>query len=221
MIPGPDQVGVEVYYTGDSANLPATGRIVAYHPAGRFPPGLDLELKDADGRTRSLRMLTPQAGPGRRFWLMEDWREQQRQRIAEVQASFARARAGAPQPVAQPRPETGSPPSTDRPEPFWTAFGRYIRNLEKADAALRSAPAPLPADRFGWEEGFRYLRVFRLTPGGQRIALAFVDKHTGDILKPTSWKGPAPRARGSVFRGDSSPARLVPPPGRHRGGRER
>jgi len=40
----------------------------------------------------------------------------------------------------------------------------------------------------------KYLRVVR-----DRSAWAFVDKTTGDILKPASWAAPAKHARGNIF----------------------
>jgi hypothetical protein len=49
-------------------------------------------------------------------------------------------------------------------------------------------------DTFSWRDGSRYVRVFR-----SGSAHAFVDKKTGDVLKPASWKAPAKHARGNIF----------------------
>ena len=50
------------------------------------------------------------------------------------------------------------------------------------------------------EKGPRYVRVVAESTGPlSRSAWAFVDKTTGNILKPAGWKAPAKGARGSIY----------------------
>jgi hypothetical protein len=52
------------------------------------------------------------------------------------------------------------------------------------------------------EELSRYVRIARVErASGQvisRSAYAFIDKQTGDVLKPSSWKAPAKHVRGNI-----------------------
>jgi hypothetical protein len=61
------------------------------------------------------------------------------------------------------------------------------------DYMARNYPT-LPKPLFELQElNVRY-RILR-----DRGAFAFVDKRTGDVLKPASWSAPAKHARGNVF----------------------
>ncbi len=53
-------------------------------------------------------------------------------------------------------------------------------------------------------EGKRYYKIVqvRLHSAGQSV-FCFIDKNTGDVLKPASWAAPAKHARGNVFDGTS------------------
>lgn len=51
--------------------------------------------------------------------------------------------------------------------------------------------------------GERYVRIASVERGkdgtiNSRSAHTFIDKHTGDVLKPSGWKAPAKGARGNV-----------------------
>ena len=50
-------------------------------------------------------------------------------------------------------------------------------------------------------DGRRYIRIDSIADGGrgQRSVWAFIDKKTGDILKPAGYKAPAKHARGNLF----------------------
>ena len=50
-----------------------------------------------------------------------------------------------------------------------------------------------------YTDGKKYIRIFQITAGGQKYAWAFIDKTTGDVLKPDGWKRPAKHARGNIF----------------------
>jgi len=47
--------------------------------------------------------------------------------------------------------------------------------------------------------GARYYRVVSTGPGDSRSAWAFIDRTTGDVLKPAGWSKPAKHARGNIF----------------------
>lgn len=75
--------------------------------------------------------------------------------------------------------------------------------LERANAMVRehfaanypnSKPPTIELDG----EGTRYQRVVR-NDGVSRSAWAFIDRETGDVLKPDGFKRPAKGARGSVY----------------------
>ena len=49
------------------------------------------------------------------------------------------------------------------------------------------------------EEARKYLKIWMLTESGGRSIHAFIDKKTGDVLKPASIKGPAKGVRFNVL----------------------
>jgi hypothetical protein len=67
----------------------------------------------------------------------------------------------------------------------------------------------LPAKNLETEWGTRYIRICDVErntgadaatrPSNRRGAWAFIDRTTGDVLKPASFKTPAKHARGNIF----------------------
>jgi hypothetical protein len=54
-----------------------------------------------------------------------------------------------------------------------------------------------------YSDGEKYIRVTRVDAGGKTgSAHAFIDKATGDVLKPDGYKRPAKGARGNIHTGD-------------------
>lgn len=52
--------------------------------------------------------------------------------------------------------------------------------------------------------GKKYVKVIsKARSGSGTSAWAFIDKTTGDILKPATWKAPAKHARGNIFSQDN------------------
>lgn len=49
-----------------------------------------------------------------------------------------------------------------------------------------------------FNEGKKYLRVVMSDNHGHGSAYAFIDRETGDVFKPASWKSPAKHARCNV-----------------------
>lgn len=54
------------------------------------------------------------------------------------------------------------------------------------------------------DPGRRYVRIWLVCHGRHtsRSAWAFVDRTSGDVLKPASWRGPAKHARGNIYADD-------------------
>lgn len=48
--------------------------------------------------------------------------------------------------------------------------------------------------------GRRYLKIIMKDSGGSKSAHAFVDRETGDVFKPASWRQPAKDARFSLLQ---------------------
>ena len=53
------------------------------------------------------------------------------------------------------------------------------------------AGRPAPVYKFYIEEGRKYHKIIMETDGGSRSVHAFVDKKTGEVYKPASFKAPA------------------------------
>lgn len=87
------------------------------------------------------------------------------------------------------------------------AVTHYLEVLHTNDATQMQRVFGRRIERFtyGVDKGRRYWRVWRglVSDKGevsQRSAVTFVDTHSGDILKPASWKSPVSGARGNVLR---------------------
>lgn len=52
-----------------------------------------------------------------------------------------------------------------------------------------------------WEEGLRYHRIWAVSDMGDwqsRSCYAFIDKATGDVYRPATWRAPAKHVRGNI-----------------------
>ena len=47
--------------------------------------------------------------------------------------------------------------------------------------------------------GKKYIRIIS-TSYGSRSAFCFIEKSTGNVLKPAGWNGPAPQPRGNIYQ---------------------
>ncbi len=52
---------------------------------------------------------------------------------------------------------------------------------------------------FFYKEGKKYYKIIMLDAGGQKSVHAFVDKNTGEVYKPASWRAPAKYVRYSLM----------------------
>jgi hypothetical protein len=67
----------------------------------------------------------------------------------------------------------------------------------KSDLYMKTHFPILPLPKFTIKDGKRYIRVFR-----DNSCYAFIDKTTGDVLMPASYKTPAKHPRGNIFNSD-------------------
>lgn len=86
-------IGTRIYYTGDMANLDGCGTVTGLREPTRFSgPGLDIKMDDG----REFLGVFPASfmpSPGRRFWLLEDWKADRSRRIEEM-FNKSRGRSG-------------------------------------------------------------------------------------------------------------------------------
>jgi hypothetical protein len=78
----------------------------------------------------------------------------------------------------------------------------------------------LPAKSLESEWGTRYIRICDVErntgpskdtqPYIRRSAWAFVDRTSGDVLKPASWRAPAKGSRGNIFSADNGMGSMGP-----------
>lgn len=81
------------------------------------------------------------------------------------------------------------------PKSFDEAFKSWLAGFQKISDDYMEAQFPsLSKPVFKAVNGIRYVKVI----GGGSVK-AFVDKQSGDVLKPASWKAPAKHARGNIF----------------------
>ncbi len=74
-------------------------------------------------------------------------------------------------------------------------FQSWYAEVVRRDAVyMQEHFKTLPANNFRFDMGTRYIRIWR-----GNSAHAFIDRTTGDVLKPATWKAPAKHARGNIF----------------------
>lgn len=58
-----------------------------------------------------------------------------------------------------------------------------------------------PKEYLNYAEGPKFIKIIKACNEKELSgsAWAFIDKQTGDVLKPASWKTPAKHARGNIF----------------------
>ncbi len=83
------KTGDRIYYTGDMANLESFGHIVKMHPAHVYgPESCDIQLEDPARLLRRVWLMSFDPGPGRRFWLADEWNAE---REAHIQSAREQA----------------------------------------------------------------------------------------------------------------------------------
>jgi hypothetical protein len=77
-------------------------------------------------------------------------------------------------------------------------FVAWMERVKRCSEEFRMLHYPGAApDIYRVDVGRRYMRVVIGT-----AAHSFVDRETGDVLRPASWAGPAKHARGNIFDAD-------------------
>lgn len=90
------EVGTEIYYTGDQANFPSFGKVVAVNPANKsYGRSVDIEYEEErfEGDTlksRSVLLTNFNPGPGCRFMLKSEYLALRKQALAEMQARLVK-----------------------------------------------------------------------------------------------------------------------------------
>lgn len=86
------------------------------------------------------------------------------------------------------------------------AFLKYVGVVQdRMDDRYKDGPYELYGILF--DEGPKRWKLIQ-TMGQSRSVHSFVDKKTGDILKPASWNAPAKHARGNIFDADHGASAL-------------
>lgn len=82
--------GTRIYYTGDMANQPDDGTITRLVPANKYG-GASVDIDFDEGNNRNVTLLGFAPGPGRRFWLQDDWIQERATKLRESQAKMRAA----------------------------------------------------------------------------------------------------------------------------------
>jgi hypothetical protein len=95
--------------------------------------------------------------------------------------------------------KAGAKPSFDG------AMGKFKAHAQKQidDYYKANFPNSKTKPTLHYSDGEKYIRVTKVEPGQKTgSAHSFIDKATGDVLKPDGFKRPAKGARGNIFSGD-------------------
>lgn len=95
--------------------------------------------------------------------------------------------------------KAGAKPSFDG------AMGKFKAHAQKQidDYYAANFPNSKTKPTLHYSDGEKYIRVTKVEPGQKTgSAHSFIDKATGDVLKPDGFKRPAKGARGNIFTGD-------------------
>lgn len=84
---------------------------------------------------------------------------------------------------------------------FDDAFNTFVEGCERISHAYTDKNFPkIGHDIFRVRTGSRYMKVTTSrVPSEHGSVFCFVDKTSGDVLKPAGWSGPAKHARGNIF----------------------
>ncbi len=82
------QPGDRIYYTGDQANVPSEGIITKLVPATQYSPfGYNIHL-DNRHEFKIVSPLSFEKSPGRRFWLLSEWKSKREEEIKAFQERY-------------------------------------------------------------------------------------------------------------------------------------
>lgn len=85
---------------------------------------------------------------------------------------------------------------------FKAAFDSFITALQAmVDRHLREHGYQWE-EAITFDEGAKFIRVWRGSPSGGKSSHCFIEKNTGAIYKCETWKKPAKHVRGNIFAED-------------------
>lgn len=73
------------------------------------------------------------------------------------------------------------------------SFSAYMNHLKTNDVLGDTVG-------FGFTDGKKYYRVYRMINSGSKSVISFVDKQSGVIYKPAGWKAPSKTIYGNIFQ---------------------
>jgi len=89
------------------------------------------------------------------------------------------------------------------------AIETFIEKANKVNKDWRKDKTPSLVKEYGNEDqiegkfGRKYDKIIKNHNNGQTTVVCFVEKKTGDILKPAGWKAPMKGARGNIYQPES------------------
>lgn len=128
---------------------------------------------------------------------------------------------GTPKMTTQVTPRNYLPPNINLPAAAWgTDTAASLRRLDEWLTAAQEMVSRNYATNFPnltpsvleMTDGRRYIRIDTIVDNGlgQRSVWAFIDKRSGDVLKPATYKAPAKHARGNLFDASGGVSKLTP-----------
>lgn len=85
---------------------------------------------------------------------------------------------------------------------FDEAFEKFMKYAQDLIDKNNEENCPNIKTTLEYSTGKKYVRVIIKDNHGGQSVFCFVDKETGDVLKPDGWKKPAKHARGNIFTDD-------------------
>lgn len=91
------------------------------------------------------------------------------------------------------------------PQEFDKALASFLKGCQKRiDDEFKMHYPNLKPNKLEMKEGPRFVKIIsKVQSGSGTSAWAFIDKTTGDVLKPASWRAPAKHTRGNIFDQDN------------------
>jgi hypothetical protein len=91
---------------------------------------------------------------------------------------------------------------------FDTALSDFLQDSQKKIDDNNTKYTYVQRNKLDKLVGPKYVKIVDVLTSSEgkvisRSAWAFVDKETGDVFKPASWKAPAKHARANIYKPDS------------------
>lgn len=98
------------------------------------------------------------------------------------------------------------------PQEFDKALNGFMKGCQKKiDDDYKINYPKLKPNKLEMKEGPKFIKIIsKAQSGAGTSAWAFIDKGTGDVLRPASWRAPAKHARGNIFDQDNGMRTISP-----------